>query len=87
MRRCVLILLLGAGLWGCKGSCRKLSEKLCDCQPNTVAKDACLQKVSNEASRETVSAQDEAACAKLMDSCDCHTIDTPAGKKACGLAR
>ena len=30
---------------------------------------------------------DEAVCADLLDSCDCNLIDTPDGKKACGLSR
>ena len=26
-------------------------------------------------------------CGALLDGCDCHTIDTPEGKAACGLSR
>jgi hypothetical protein len=72
---------------GCKGNCRQLSEKLCDCQVTTVNKTACLQRVASEDDRIGPKAADEATCAKLLDSCDCHQIDTPEGKRACGLAR
>jgi hypothetical protein len=74
-------------LTGCKGSCRQLAEKLCDCQPNTTAKDACLQTVSSEESRVGTSAQNEQVCATLVDKCDCHTVNTTEGKRNCGLAR
>jgi hypothetical protein len=74
-------------LTGCKGSCRQLAEKLCDCQPNESAKSACLQQVSSEESRVGTTASDEKTCATLIDKCDCHTVATAEGKKACGLAR
>lgn len=88
MRRAlVLFALFGLALTGCKGNCRKLSEKLCDCEINTTAKDACLQRVSSEETRIGPTAADENTCAKLLDTCDCHLIGTVEGKQACGLAR
>lgn len=86
-RTLVLFALVGFALTGCKGNCRQLSEKLCQCELNTYAKDACLQRVSSEEARVGTTPQDEEVCGQLLDSCDCHTIDTPEGKKACGLAR
>ena len=74
-------------LTGCKGNCRQLAEKLCDCQPNTSAKDACLEQVSSEESRVGTTAKDEQVCATLIDTCDCHTVNTAEGKRNCGLAR
>jgi hypothetical protein len=87
MRACLAALVLAFALAGCKGSCRQLSEKLCECQPSQAAKDACLQRVSSEESRIGPTADQEATCAELLPGCDCHTIDTAEGKRACGLAR
>jgi len=72
---------------GCKGNCRQLSEKLCDCQVTTAAKTACLQRVASEEGRIGPKAADEAVCQQFLQTCDCHQIDTPEGKRACGLAR
>jgi hypothetical protein len=74
-------------LAGCKGNCRKLSEKLCDCALNSIARDSCLQRASQEDGRVAPTAADDALCSKLLPACDCHTISTAEGKRACGLAR
>jgi hypothetical protein len=74
-------------LTGCKGNCRQLAEKLCDCQPNESAKSACLQQVSSEEARVGTQPGDEEVCSGLIDKCDCHTVATTEGKRACGLAR
>jgi hypothetical protein len=90
VRRALLIaicaLALG-GLAGCKNKCRALSEKLCDCSVNSLEKDACLRRASNEESRLAPTPEDELVCAELVGKCDCHVIDTPEGKRNCGLAR
>ena len=86
-------LFLGAALLpilllpGCKGSCRQLSEKLCECQTTSVARTACLQRVASEEARIGPKAADEALCSSLLNGCDCHQIGTAEGKRACGLAR
>ena len=82
-----VFLTASLALAGCKGNCRKLSERLCDCQPNSYLKDDCNRRVANEESRVGANATQEATCANLLNTCDCHTIDTPEGKVACGLAR
>jgi len=74
-------------LLGCKGNCRQLSEKLCDCQVTTAAKTSCLQRVVSEEGRIGPKSADEAVCHDLLQSCDCHKLDTYDGKVACGLAR
>src|SRR4051812_36204532 len=84
---CVGAAALPLLLLGCKGSCRQLSEKLCECQATTTAKTACLQRVASEENRIGPKSTDEAVCAQYLDRCDCHQIDTPEGKVACGLAR
>jgi hypothetical protein len=82
-----LFLAAALGLAACKGNCRKLSEKLCDCLPNSFLKDDCNRRAANEESRVGTKPDDELRCADLLKTCDCHTIDTPEGKRACGLAR
>ena len=74
-------------LSGCKGNCRKLAERLCDCEANSYLKDDCNRRASSEESRLGTKPADEQRCASLLTTCDCHTIDTAEGKRACGLAR
>lgn len=88
MRRTAATVLVSAlfALAGCKGPCRQLSEKLCECTTTTSEKELCLQRVSNEQNRFEPTAEEEAVCEGLVDKCDCHTIDTDEGKRNCGLA-
>ena len=71
----------------CKGDCRQLSEQLCNCQLNTVDKNACLQRVASSEGVNPPTSADNARCAQLKPNCDCRLIDTPEGKARCGLAR
>jgi hypothetical protein len=74
-------------LTGCKGSCRNLAERLCNCQATTAAQQACLQNVANEDGRIGPTSQDNDLCQQMLVTCDCHTVNTPEGKVLCGLAR
>lgn len=85
--RFLLVILCAFALYGCKGNCRQLSEQMCDCQLNTVDKNACLQRVASSEGVNPPTPQDEARCAELKPGCDCRLIDTPEGKARCGLAR
>jgi len=76
-----------SGLAGCKGACRELSEKLCDCSINSVEKELCLRRASQEESRVEPTSEDEAVCEELVERCDCRAIETEEGKRACGLSR
>lgn len=76
-----------SGLTGCKGACRELSEKLCDCSTNSVEKELCLQRASREENRVEPTEEDEAACEERLAGCDCRRIQTEEGKAACGLSR
>ncbi len=90
MRRTLALALVSSALFalaGCKGPCRELSEKLCECTTSTVDRDFCLQRVSNEQARFEPTADEEAVCQARIEECDCHTIDTDEGKRACGLSR
>ncbi|HXX30385.1 MAG TPA: hypothetical protein VEJ89_06665 [Myxococcaceae bacterium] len=88
MRRLLLLPVLAAALLaGCKGNCRQLAEQLCNCAANLNDKNACLQRVANRASVISPSSADDQLCGSLINGCDCHTVNTVAGKYACGLAR
>ncbi len=76
-----------SGLAGCKGACRELSEKLCDCSLNSVERELCLQRAAEEENRVEPTAEDEVVCESLVEQCDCNQIETPEGKAACGLSR
>ncbi len=76
-----------SGLAGCKGACRELSEKLCECSLNSVERELCLQRAAEEENRVEPTPEDEAVCEGLVERCDCNAIETPEGKAACGLSR
>ncbi|NVJ23039.1 MULTISPECIES: hypothetical protein [Myxococcus] len=76
-----------SGLTGCKGACRELSEKLCDCSINSVEKELCLQDAAQEESRVEPTPEDEVICEAKLEGCDCKKIETPEGKRECGIAR
>jgi hypothetical protein len=89
MRRLAFACLLAlcAAASACKGSCRQLAEQLCNCASTQADRDACNQNVANEDGRIGPTSQDNATCAQLIPNCDCHLVNTPQGKVACGLAR
>ena len=67
MKRLMLLsALLGLGLVGCKGPCRQLSEKLCDCTLNSVDKTGCLQRASAAESSNPPTEEDDAKCRELL---------------------
>jgi hypothetical protein len=82
---CLSLALLS--LAGCKGNCRTLSEKLCDCELNALAREACLRNAADQDGRVAPTAEQEEVCGELLERCECSTISTPEGKQACGLAR
>ena len=84
--RFVVVLALALGVSGCKSKCRQLSEKQCDCAINSSARTSCLQTVSGMESNTTLSPNEEAYCATLIDKCDCRLVDTAQGKVNCGMA-
>ncbi|WP_224243277.1 hypothetical protein [Hyalangium gracile] len=90
MRRLAAIAVLSlslVGLTGCKGACRQLSEQLCDCNTNSVERELCVRRASNDEARVEPTAEDEATCEAKLETCDCAAIETDEGKTACGLAR
>ncbi len=91
----VLFLAL-LGLSGCKGACRELSEKLCDCSTNSVQRELCIRRAANDEARVEPTAEQEAVCEARLEDCNCDAlrpgqvgVDEEAidqAKIACGLA-
>jgi hypothetical protein len=78
------------GLTGCKGACRELSERVCDCASiTTLEKQVCAQRAANDENLVEPSSEQEAVCEQKLDTCICGQVDieTTEGKEACGLAR
>jgi hypothetical protein len=82
-----LCLLVLSVLSGCKSSCVELAGKICDCQPTQTDRDQCNTAESSRASSIDPTAEEEATCAALVKTCQCHELNTANGKVACGLAR
>lgn len=82
----LVMFLSAASLAGCKGNCRQLSERLCDCSTNTLERDACLRRASSS-DNAYPSADEDDYCGEQLAVCDCQLIDTPEGKRRCGLSR
>jgi hypothetical protein len=72
---------------GCASPCVKLAQKICECQPTQNDRDTCNSNVSARADQVEISETDQQTCDALIDTCACHEINTPEGKRACGLAR
>lgn len=102
MRRSAAIAVLSLallGLAGCKGACRELSEKLCDCSTNSVQRELCIRRAANDEARVEPTAEEEVVCEERLASCNCDPlkpnqttdeVDEDAinrAKIACGLAR
>jgi len=87
MLRAALLASLALFWAGCNGNCHNLAIMLCDCLVTTADQDACKQQISSQESRFGASSADNALCGQLLNQCDCHTVGTPQGKVACGLAR
>ena len=85
--RLFLVLIAVVLASGCKGSCRRLAEELCNCATNSLDKDTCLRTAAAAESGAAPTETDEKNCAVLLPGCDCRLIATPQGKVRCGLAR
>ena len=85
------------GLSGCKGACRELSEKLCDCSTNSVQRELCIRRAANDEARVEPTAEQEAVCEERFEACNCDVLRPDQNdvsedaindaKVACGLAR
>ncbi len=73
-RHSPLLFLALLGLSGCKGSCRELSEKLCDCSTNSVQRELCIRKAANDETLVGPSAEEEAVCEQRLEKCNCDAL-------------
>jgi hypothetical protein len=95
MRRPAAIALLSfalLGLTGCKGACRELSERVCECSTTTsLEREVCVRRAANDETIVEPTAEDETFCESKLSSCNCvdnpkFDINSTTGKEACGLA-
>lgn len=88
VRLLALLFASALALAGCKGQCQALADKLCECtSANNFERQQCISENSNRNRMAEPTAEDEARCGELLETCDCDKFDTPEGKQACGLAR
>lgn len=87
MRSLALALLLALPvLAACSTPCEELAERICGCEPTTTARDNCERRASDVQDARGTSDAEQERCESFLDSCDCHALDTAAGKRACGIA-
>lgn len=72
---------------GCKGNCRQLAEKQCECSLTPLLQQNCLTVAGKSESSYPPTPADEKRCGALLKTCQCQLSGTPEGKKACGLSR
>ncbi|AKU92427.1 hypothetical protein [Vulgatibacter incomptus] len=77
------LLVVGAG---CATPCEELAAKICSCQPTTATRDACERRANQQKASNPPGNAGEKRCEALLETCDCHALDTAAGKRACGEA-
>ncbi len=81
-----LVLALTAFV-GCNSPCVQLADQICNCQSTQNDRNSCNSQESTRSDQVNPTSAQEAACSALLDMCDCNALDTPQGKKRCGLAR
>ena len=81
-----LVLTLAASA-GCNSPCTQLADNICNCQPTQNDRNSCNSQESTRSDQVNPTSDQQATCSALLDKCDCNTLDTPEGKRACGLAR
>jgi hypothetical protein len=87
MRALALAVLVALpALAACSTPCEDLAAKICGCEASTALRDACERRASDLQDQRGTSDAEQNRCDKLVDTCDCHALDTAAGKRACGLA-
>lgn len=79
-------LLASTVLAACSTPCEELAAEICSCEDSRSARDACERRAQQQADANEPSNAEQNRCERLLDTCDCFTLDTAAGKRACGLA-
>jgi len=77
MRRFAALAVLSLallGLSGCKGACRELSEKVCDCSTNSVQRELCIRRAANDEARVEPTSEEEAVCEQRLGVCKCEVL-------------
>jgi hypothetical protein len=93
----LLALAALAALAACTSPCQDLGDRICECDPAGVGKDACLRQVSNAVDAQSLTSAQENACTDFLGACHtesgaetgaafCEWLSSAEGKTACGLA-
>jgi hypothetical protein len=89
MRSLLLLLapLLGVLLLAaCSTPCEDLAAKICSCEADRTAQDACKRRAAQVKGTESISDAEQNLCSDKLAGCNCNALNTAAGKFACGLA-
>src|SRR5262245_10702336 len=68
----LFVVLASALPLACNGPCEDLANKICDCEANSTAKDACLEQVRSAMQNRTVTDDENNACDAVVDGCTCE---------------
>ncbi len=89
---------LAAAVVACSSPCQDLAVRICGCQPLGALQTTCVASVKNQLSNgsQQPTSADQQYCQALLATCPdpnndpdagvCHTLASPEGKVACGLA-
>lgn len=84
LRYGISILLLS--LAACATPCEELAERRCSCEATSSERTACENRAEQQRSQHPPTDADEARCEDFLRTCDCESLRSAEGKRACGLA-
>jgi hypothetical protein len=63
-------------LSACPDPCTQLAQRICNCEPTTADRRACVEeRVNNQRDKIELSDADKEFCADKLETCDCRAID------------
>jgi hypothetical protein len=97
MNRLLALAAAAALTAACTSPCQELGDRICECDPAGVGKDACLRQVDNAVTEADPTKSQEDACTGFLGDCHtasgaetgaafCEWLSSTEGKSACGLA-
>jgi hypothetical protein len=78
--------LLALAISSCSGPCETLAERICSCEPNSIAESACVEQVRSAMEQNAPTTADEEVCDSLLDGCTCEALEAEEFEK-CGLSK
>ena len=78
-------LLMGAA--ACQDPCEALAQRICNCKPSLVERQACVSdRISSQKGRVTITDAARSVCTAALDTCDCTALDEN-HVELCGFVR